>query len=139
MAADEDPNWVVNRLPKSEEETEAALQELYARLGRSGSEVGQLSLATRIGVITNIKQAKMLDRATAEIGSSSTQLAKSLGNLQRALDDRIKQFGDASDAASRALVRWTKWLAFATVVLAALTAVLALEAVQRLGHTFGWW
>ena len=134
----DDPNWFLNRVPATPEEIDEALAELWTRLGHP-SQATQMSLSSRLSLLTSVKFVRALDHAASQIDAGSGQLAKSLRNLQSALDERIKDYTAASDRTAAALVKWTRWLAVATVVLAVFTAVLAIEAGHRFGHTFGWW
>ena len=102
--------------PKSDAERVVLLENLYADLDHPNP-TSQMSLASRINALSNLRLTEAINRTASEIESARAVLGESAA---------------ASDRSAAALVFWTKWLAFATIVLAGLTAVVAVEAAHRM-------
>jgi hypothetical protein len=128
-----DPNWMVNRLPRSNAEHDAAVEYLYVRLGKSTSEVGQLSLATRLQTLLSIRLSDTIRLTSQQMDASTTNLMKAVGNLERTFDTRTKEFMVALNSSNEVMGRWTVVLAIATGILALFALPPAIDIIMR------WW
>lgn len=129
---DESRKTFLERLPDTDPEIRAGLSLLWLDVGKSGHEGQQLSLGSRIRILTHIEAMRATREAvntlTAALGHLTEEANESANNLIASIAGLTAE----SERTGQRLATWTMVLAFGTVGLALATiALVVVEAMKR--------